>query len=339
MERWAPEPARPRRRAGQPSFSSSLLDAICDSMDEQPGGVGTTAVNTATERDAAEAKKQREAALHWYYYYKPSLAASHRAARAAPAPGASGDDCTGRGYFSSSEVEYSLRRLRPIRTSGGGGVAAAPPLEKQQQPATEKARRARKPAAASARGCRRPASPGARIASLLSAIFSGKRHSARQHLAPAEEELACSTAPSSTMPCHAKTPPSARARARASRSRSRTVRFLDIDGEVAVAAAAAGCRQVPVVEVEVKEVLLRPAKVKVGRDSDGGEESSDASSDLFELENLAAIAPVNGGGCRGGACGDELPVYGTTGVGLRHDIGRRRPFGYGSLGQSYRRVV
>ncbi|TKV93864.1 hypothetical protein SEVIR_9G257300v4 [Setaria viridis] len=325
MERWAPAPApareRPRRRAGQPSFSSTLLDAICDSLDEQPGGggAGTTA---AAARSAGSAKKQQEAAMH-YYYYKPSLAASHRAA---PPPA---DDCSGRGYFSSSEVEYSLRRLRPIRTSGGVGAASVAPAEKQHQqqpPATDKAKGARKPAAASARGgCRRPASPGSRLASLINAIFSGKRHSARQHPAPADEEPACSTAPSTARPCLNKTPPSARAaRARASRSRIRTVRFLDIDGEVAVAAAASGCRRVPVVEVE---------------DSDGGEESSDASSDLFELDNLAAIAPATGGGHCRRACADELPVYGTTGAGLRHDIGRRLPFGYSSHGRSCSRVI
>ncbi|XP_062200487.1 protein BIG GRAIN 1-like [Phragmites australis] len=328
MQRWAPAPVqpRPRRRAGQPSFSSTLLDAICDSMDEQPGGLRTAAADTATERAvAAAAKKQREADVHCYYYYKPSLAARHRAT---PAPGPSAEDCPGRGYFSSSEVEYSLRRLRPIRTSGGSGATAAPPAEKQE-PVTEKAR---KPSAASARGgYRRPASPGARLASLLNTIFSGrKRHTARQHPDPAEEEPACSTTPSCARACLAKTPPSARGRA----SRCRTVRFLDIDGEVALAAAAVGCRQVPVVEVEVEE-----AGVRVGPDSDGGKESNDGSSDLFELENLAAVAPASRRGFRDGAWGDELPVYGTTGVELRHDIGRRRPFGYGSLGRSYSRVV
>ncbi|KAL6641171.1 hypothetical protein ACP70R_019352 [Stipagrostis hirtigluma subsp. patula] len=339
MERWAPAPAqpRPRRRPGQPSFSSTLLDAICDAMDEKPGGAraATTGADmaTATGRAAAvaEAKKQRDAAALHCYYYKPSLAASHRATRTAPAPGPSVEDCPGRGYFSSSEVEYSLRRLRPVRTTGGGRAAAgAPTTEKQGKLATEKARRARKPGAAP--GPRRPASPGARLASLLNAIFTGRRPSARQHPAPEEEEEengepACSTAPPcARRPCHAKTPPSARARA--SRSRSRTVRFLDIDGEVAVAAAAAGCRPFPVVEVE--EVQLRPA----GHDSDGGEGSSDASSDLFELESLASGAPASAR-----ACGDELPVYGTTGAGIRHDIGRRRPFGYGSLGRSYSRAM
>ncbi|CAD6254911.1 unnamed protein product [Miscanthus lutarioriparius] len=153
---------------------------------------------------------------------------------------------------SSSEVEYSLRRLRPIRTSGGVGPASVAPAEKQQPAPPGTARRARKPSAAPASGdCRscRPASPGARLASLLNAIFSGKQ---------------------------------------------------------------------------------------LEEGSDDGEESSDASSDLFELENLAALAPANSSsGCRR-TCEDKLPVYGTTGAGLAHDIGfvRRRPFGYVSHGRS-----
>ncbi|XP_040384447.1 protein BIG GRAIN 1-like [Oryza brachyantha] len=318
--RWAPAPAptRPRRRApDQPSFSSTLLDAICDSMDEgEPAGRDTQPRNAA--------KKRQEAAGSYYYYYKPSLAASYRArAAAAPARGnggaASPADCPGRGYFSSSEVEYSLRRLRPIRTSAGGGGDGAAIARRQQQPppAVEKAMRAaKKPASASgARGCRRPASPGARLASLLNSIFSGgKRPSAqRPACSPDHQDPACSTA--HARPCLARAPSTARARP----SRSRTVRFLDIDGKVAVAAAVAGCRRIPVVEVEA--------------DTDGGEEGSDASSDLFELDNLAAIAPAGG---RGSSYRDELPVYGTT---VHRDVGRRRrPYGY-ALDRSWSRVV
>lgn len=311
MERWAPPSAvreKPRRRPGQPSFSSTLLDAICDSLDEQAGGHGATAAPTR-----GSAKKQQQAPLHYYYYYKPSLAASNRAARA--------DDCLScRGYFSSSEVECSLRRLRPIRTSGGAGPASVAPEEKQQPAPPGAAMRARKPFATPASdsgNCRRPASPGARLASLLSGIFSGKR----QHPAPADDEPACSTAPSSVRPCLAKTLPSARARVTRRQSRSRTVRFLDIEGDVAVAAAAAGCMRFPVVEV---------------KDSGGSEESSDASSDLFELESLAALAPVNGiSGCRR-TFENELPVYGDdwNWAWARHCSRPSPPFGYVSHGRS-----
>ena len=135
-------------------------------------------------------------------------------------------------------------------------------------------------------------------------------------------------APQRRRSCLSRTPP------RASRSKStRTVRFLDIDGEVAVAAAAVGrCRGIPVVEVEEK--LLRPMDVKV--DMDVGEKSSDVSSDLFKLDNLAAIAPEGG---RDGSYGNELPVYGSTGVRLCRGIAHPSPYEYGSyLGRSCRKV-
>jgi hypothetical protein len=116
MERWARE--RPRRQPSQPSFSSTLLDAICDTMDEQP--VGTVA-DTATECAAKE--QQDVAALHRYYnYYKPSLVKSrHRTTCVAE-----DDYHSRRGYSSSSEVEYYLH---PIRTSSR--AASTPHTEKQ----------------------------------------------------------------------------------------------------------------------------------------------------------------------------------------------------------------
>ncbi|CAM0912739.1 unnamed protein product [Alopecurus aequalis] len=325
--RWASErPRVPMRPADRPSFSSTLLDAICDSMDDGPKARRTTsAANaySASRTTTAGAKKQeREAALHCYYY-KPALASSYRA-HDPQTPGATAADCSGRGYFSSSEVEYSSRRLRPVRTSVG--VA---PTQKQQQP--QHAALEKKPNGATRRGSSRPASPGARFARLLklNSIFSGKRPSALR-TETAEEEPMCSTMPSYT---RAKTPP------RASRSKStRTVRFLDIDGEVAVAAAAVGgiCRGIPVVEVEEK--LLQPVAVEADMDG-GGEKSSDASSDLFELDYLADTAPEGGGlSGRDGSYGNELPVYGSTGVGLRRGIAYPRPYAYGSLGRSCGKV-
>jgi hypothetical protein len=86
--------------------------------------------------------------------------------------------------------------------------------------------------------------------------------------------------------------------------------------------------------VEVEEELLRSADVQV--DMDGGGKSSVASLELFELENLGVIAPESGLSGRDGSYGDELPVYGSTGVaGLRGGIAHPRP--YGSLGRSCRK--
>jgi hypothetical protein len=306
MERWgdkgaaAPAPGRARRYADQPSFSSTLLDAIYKSMDEPDDGV------------AAAAKKQTQD-LHYSYYYKASLAGSYRASRA-HATTSSSSECSSYGGFSSSEAESSQRRrLRPIRTSvAASGEAPAPAPEK-----TKKAAKNNKPGAnirAKLRDLRKPASPGARLAGFLNAIFNGKRApptppSASRAVAA---ESACSTASSYSRSCLSKTP-STRGQPK------RTVRFMDSDSEAAAAVPAAGVerRRVQVGVVELERMLLHRMEMDSDED-DEDEESSDASSDLFELENLAAVAPAAGGAS---AYRDELPVYETTRVVLNRAIG------------------
>ncbi|KAF8776285.1 hypothetical protein HU200_003691 [Digitaria exilis] len=310
MERWgdkaaaAPAPARARRYVDQPSFSSTLLDAIYKSMDEPDGG-GVTA-----------AKKQSQD-LHYNnsYYYKASLAGSYRATRAPATPGphattSSSSDCSSYGGFSSSEAESSHhhRRLRPIRTS----VAAASTLE-APAPAPEKTtKKAAKnnnnnPGAnirAKLRELRKaPASPGARLAGFLNSIFNGKRAPPPATTPRAAAESACSTASSYSRSCLSKTP-STRGQPK------RTVRFMDTDtGEVER-------RRVQVGVVELEQMLLHRMEMDSDED-DEDEESSDASSDLFDLENFAAAAAPGGAA----AYKDELPVYETTRVVLNRAIG------------------
>ncbi|TKV97912.1 hypothetical protein SEVIR_9G525500v4 [Setaria viridis] len=318
MERWgekgaAPAPGRARRYADQPSFSSTLLDAIYKSMDEPDAAA------------AATTKKQSQD-LHYSYYYKASLAGSYRAGRAASAvatPGphattSSSSECSSYGGFSSSEAESSQhRRLRPIRTSvAAAGEAPAPAPEKTKKAAKNK------PGAnirAKLRDLRKPASPGARLAGFLNAIFNGKRApptppSASR--AAAASESACSSASSYSRSCLSKTP-STRGQPK------RTVRFMDSDTEAAAAVPAAGTerRRVQVGVVELERMLLH----RMEMDSDEDDESSDASSDLFELENFAAVAPAAGGA---GAYRDELPVYETTRVVLNRAIGHGHGHGY-----------
>uniref|UniRef100_A0ACD5WSI8 Uncharacterized protein n=1 Tax=Avena sativa TaxID=4498 RepID=A0ACD5WSI8_AVESA len=309
MERWGDKgtPAsRARRHADQPSFSSTLLDAICKSMEDEPGHAGA---------EAATKKQQQQDALHYSsYYYMPSLAGSYRARAQAPAPGphattSSSSECSSYGGFSSSEAESSNhRRLRPIRTTvSGGAPAAAPAPEKKAS---------KKPAGASIRAklrdLRKPASPGARLAGFLNTIFAGKRApqtppSART---AAATEYACSSASSYSRSCLSKTP-STRGQA------NRTVRFMDSsDGEApsTVPGANRAGRRVPAQAVE--QILLRRMEMESDEDDeDEDEDSSDASSDLFELENFAAVAPP-GAGYR-----DELPVYETTRIVLNRGIG------------------
>ncbi|CAL4912855.1 unnamed protein product [Urochloa decumbens] len=326
MERWgekeaAPAPGtRARRYADQPSFSSTLLDAIYKSMDEPNDGVTT-----------ATSKKQSQD-LHYSYYYKASLAGSYRASRAPPAtatPGphattSSSSDCSSYGGFSSSEAESSQhRRLRPIRTSAiaASGESPAPAPEKTKKAGAKNS----KPGAnirAKLRDLRKPASPGARLAGFLNAIFNGKRAppatppSASRALAA---ESACSTASSSySRSCLSKTP-STRGQPK------RTVRFMDSDdGEAAAPVAAVERRRVQVGVVELEQMLLHRMEMDSDEDDEEDEDSSDASSDLFELENFAAVAPAVGGAA---AYRDELPVYETTRVVLNRAIGHGHAHG------------
>ncbi|CAL4937834.1 unnamed protein product [Urochloa decumbens] len=316
MERWgekgaAPAPGtRARRYADQPSFSSTLLDAIYKSMDEPNDGVPT-------------AKKQSQD-LHYSYYYKASLAGSYRATRApsTATPGgphattSSSSDCSSYGGFSSSEAESSQhRRLRPIRTSAiAAGESPAPAPEKTKKAGAKNS----KPGAnirAKLRDLRKPASPGARLAGFLNAIFNGKRAPPTPPSASrrAAAESACSTASSSySRSCLSKTP-STRGQPK------RTVRFMDSDdGEAAPPAAAVERRRVQVGVVELEQMLLHRMEMDSDEDDEEDDDSSDASSDLFELENFAAVAPAAGGAA---AYRDELPVYETTRVVLNRAIG------------------
>lgn len=306
MERWGDKgtaAARARRHADQPSFSSTLLDAIYKSMEDDSGHAGA---------EAATKKKQQEA-LHYSYYYRPALAGSYRSARAPAAPHAttsSSSECSSYGGFSSSEAESSnYRRLRPIRTAVQGGAPAAPaPEKKSKKPAAGASIRAK------LRDLRKPASPGARLAGFLNTIFAGGKRapqtppSARTAAAAAAAEYACSSASSYSRSCLSKTP-STRGQA------NRTVRFMDSDGEAPSTVPGADRRRVPVQAVE--QMLLRRMEMESDEDDDEeDEESSDASSDLFELENFAAVVAPPGAGYR-----DELPVYETTRVVLNRGIG------------------
>uniref|UniRef100_A0A0A9E4Y7 Protein BIG GRAIN 1 n=1 Tax=Arundo donax TaxID=35708 RepID=A0A0A9E4Y7_ARUDO len=285
-----------------------------------------------TEAATARAAKKQDEALHYSYYYKASLAGSYRARAPATAPGphattSSSSECSSYGGFSSSEAESSQhRRLRPIRTSVAAGGAPVPAPEK-------KAKKTGAAIRAKLRDLRKPASPGARLAGFLNAIFNGKRApptppSASRGAAAAES--ACSTASSYSRSCLSKTP-STRGQPK------RTVRFLDSDGEApASVPASMERRRVQVGVVELEQMLLRRMEMESDEDDDEEEEeNSDASSDLFELENLAAIAPAAGGAA--GAYRDELPVYETTRVVLNRGIGHGHGHGYAN-GRSTRVV-
>ncbi|GJN30445.1 hypothetical protein PR202_gb18753 [Eleusine coracana subsp. coracana] len=307
----APEP-RARRYADQPSFSSTLLDAIYKSMDEP-----TDAAAAAETMMTSKTKKRAEESVHYnchHHHYKPSLAGSYRGSSSRVT--SSSSDCSSYGGFSSSEAESSHhhRRLRPIRTTtvSGGGMAAPAPEKKKTAHNKEKPGAAIRAKLRDLRG--KPASPGARLAGFLNSIFAGGGH--KQRTPPPSSsrgaaESACSTASSSySRSCLSKTP-STRGQPR------RTVRFLDADVDAATAAERRNrVQQVGVVHLE--QMLLR--RMEMESDDEDDEDSSDASSDLFELENLSAVAPAAAAAYR-----DELPVYETTRVrGIGHGYAHGR---------------
>jgi hypothetical protein len=312
MERWgakgmaAPEPGRTGRRlyADQPSFSSTLLDAIYKSMDEADDG--------AAEAMTGEAKR-REDYGHHCYNYMASLAGSYRASSRAPhAATSSSSDCSSYGGFSSSEAESSQHRhrLRPIRTTAASSGVSGGAARREKPGATIRAK---------LRDLRKPASPGARLAGFLNSIFAGKHRRGGGPATPpsssrAAAESACSTASSSSYSrsCLSKTPST---RGQPNR---RTVRFLDSDVEAP--AVSRGAVQ-----------LLRRMETESDEDD---EDSSDASSDLFELENLAAVAPAAGNA----AYRDELPVYETTRVAQLNRAIVGHGHGYAAHGRSTRLV-
>ena len=274
MERWgdkgtAAAAARARRHADQPSFSSTLLDAIYKSMEDEPGRDGGEA---ATKK---KQQQQQKDALHYSYYYRPSLAGSYGARApaqaAAHATTSSSSECSSYGGFSSSEAESSNpRRLRPIRTavSGGGAPTTAPaPEKKSKKPAAGASIRAK---LRDLRG--KPASPGARLAGVLNTIFAGGKRGAPQtppSARTAAAEYACSSASSYSRSCLSKTS-STRGQA------NRTVRFVESDSGEAPSSTVPGgdWRRVPVQAVE--QMLLRRMEMESDEED---EESSDDSSE------------------------------------------------------------
>ncbi|XP_044974043.1 protein BIG GRAIN 1-like [Hordeum vulgare subsp. vulgare] len=227
------------------SSSSSTTSASSPSSSERScHGQFRRILSGLAHGEAAVTKKQQQKkhvdeALHYSYYYRPSLAGSYRA----PGPHAttsSSSECSSYGGFSSSEAESSNhRRLRPIRTVVPGGQPAPAPEKKAKKPAA---------AGASIRAkltdLRKPASPGARLAGFLNTIFAGKR-SAPQTLPSARAaaaEYACSSASSYSRSCLSKTP-STRGPV------NRTVRFVDGDREAPATVPGADRQRVPALAV------------------------------------------------------------------------------------------
>ncbi|KAJ4796654.1 Protein BIG GRAIN 1 [Rhynchospora pubera] len=294
-------------RHDQPSFSSTLLDAIYRSMDESDG--------TGTEPEK-RVPKQSERLCYKLDSYKSSGSLNHhrssaRTTKPSQAPGrnrsggwahstSSSSDGSSYGGFSSSEAESV--RLRPIRTAPRSDpVQYHFPVQSSTSTETKKSNKSGsiKSRIKEFRKTKNqlPASPGARLTSILNALFAKKTSSAPTKGGggqATEVGSTCSSASSNTRSCLSKTPSTVK----------RSVRFCPVSvvvGEEVV--ERGGDRRREAEGKKRMEEILRGME----RDEEEEEESSDSSSDLFELEDLTVGVERR--------FRHELPVYCTTSLG------------------------
>lgn len=340
MEKWSDGVLRsPQCRYRDcPSFSSTLLDAIYRSMDDEHCAGGGP--------DSFYARKKQSDPSRWIPPVTiPEMTRSGREqwSRRNPcsvtkqpvvrsgseqwvAATSSSSDGSSYGGFSSSEAETVSTRLRPIRTSQAG-LPTFPARSSRNRPTTYQSQPQLPPRQTTAgsdeklskkerhgsirsrlllelRKRRAPASPGSRLANFLNSLFAAKSKSSRNAVSSIEES-ACSSASSYSRSCLSKAPSSRGQPA----SEKRTVRFYPISVIVDEDCRPCGQKCVyggdrPPAAAPVKSVseMLRRTELEEEEEEEDGDAGSDSSSDLFELENLAAVGPFR----------DELPVYETT---------------------------
>ncbi|XP_008797636.2 protein BIG GRAIN 1-like [Phoenix dactylifera] len=245
MERWAKPPVR--RGNDNPSFSSTLLDAIYRSIDEADGGAAREHFTGGApdRRDAsvpAAAKKQQSFFTdEWPAEGRRTAVVSEKAVTRLRKPEnrprfpvnstSSSSDCSSYGGFSSSEAESVPRPsgLRPIRTGGllyrserARSNPAPPQPPAVGSPSAHHHQEKKKSGSIRSkfrdlRKAKAPASPGARLASFLNSLFTANGNSRKSKSAAAAyggsgvrggEESACSTATSYSRSCLSKTPSS-----------------------------------------------------------------------------------------------------------------------------------
>ncbi|KAJ6805466.1 putative basic proline-rich protein-like [Iris pallida] len=283
-----------------PSFSSTLLDSIYRSIDdEKPSKTSRGAP------DPSRKKKQTE----WVPPAAVTRPRSHLRSTAAAATTSSSSDNSSYGGFSSSEAESvgarHPNRLKPIRTTDKIRPARSPlppPPPTLPLPPPERKNRkekVKKNLSSIRSKLRSPTSPAARLAGFLNSLFTA-HHKPRPGGAGAAcsgEESACSTASSfSRSSCMAAK------KMTSAVERSVTFRLpVDAGGRKAREEGRC-CRKAPATE---KKVVMTWRGFAEEEEEDDDDVASESSSDLFELENLSVV----------GRYRDELPVYESTNPG------------------------
>ncbi|RWW90208.1 hypothetical protein BHE74_00000646 [Ensete ventricosum] len=323
-ERWA----RGRNRSGHqnPSFSSTLLDAIYRSIDESDGGGATHAPTIVPKRPPPLLRPPVDR--------RAAAAGNERAATRRPSfvpisTSSSSEKSSYGGFSSSSEPDSAATRLRPIRTAGPPIRSAPPPPAAASFDRHEEDEKKKKKKTSSIRGRLRdmkssrppaPASPGARLAGFLGSLLSAVSGTPRRPTPTASGcDDSASTASSHSRSCLVKKP-STRERAPPAEGGKRSVRFYPVSVIVDEDLRPCGHKSVYEADRPAETSSRRPSSAAMEarrrveellrgmeEEEEEEEETSASSSDLFELENLTVM------GMAGGAVhSDELPVYETT---------------------------
>ncbi|RWV83401.1 hypothetical protein GW17_00054996 [Ensete ventricosum] len=321
-------------RSKNPSFSSSLLDAIYRSMDDEHGDTNHRRAPDRSSNHKKQAEQPTVAPSTDHCHYRPSVtdycrrsftptSSSSSSSASSTTTTAAATSSSSAGFSSSSDVESirSDRIPRPDLLDPGK-------MKKKSKCGSIRTglrslRKSREPASATAAGSS-TASPGARLASFLNALFASAGSPKKPKIpiptaatvaaaaGGGVEDSACSSSTSSCRrSCLSKTPAAAdRRRASGADAGKRSVRFYPVSVIVDEDSQPCGHKSLQddagntaaPVAARVEE-LLRAAGAEVEAEGDG--DGSESSSDLFELENLTVMM-------RGGRFRNELPVYETT---------------------------
>ncbi|XP_020586025.1 protein BIG GRAIN 1-like [Phalaenopsis equestris] len=332
------------RHRDHPSFSSTLLDTIYRSIDDEhftSGGVDSFSAKKKQSDPSRliaplnQSQMTRTGSEYWSRR-KPCSVTKQTANRSGTehwtTATSSSSDGSSYGGFSSSEAESVSSRLPPTRLSTNlarscrNRPATYPPQPQLPTVTRVDDMRAKKERHGSIRSRllselrkgRAPASPGARLANFLNSLFPAKSKVSRNPV-DSVDKPAYSSPSAYSRSCLSKTPSSRGQPA----SEKRTVRFCPVSVIVDEDCRPCGHKCVyggdrlspalPAAAPPVRSAteLLRRSELEEEEEEDADAES-DSSSDLFELENLAV-----------GRFQDELPVYETTRLGIYSGVSHR----------------
>ncbi|KAL0715205.1 hypothetical protein Bca4012_064527 [Brassica carinata] len=300
MDPWDNNSLRQDHR--HPSFSSTLLDQIYNSIDSSSSDVVSMRKkqNRAEKIVAGDSIRSRNLTTVDPVFFKHSSSSSS-------------SDSSG---FSSSESESFYRRTRsspPIRTT------MEKPSSKQEHGGSFLRTKSKALKMYSdLKKAKQPISPGGRLATFLNSIFTGNTKKPNKINTTSTSSTTCSSASSFSRSCLSKTPSSCQKSKRSVRFCPVNVGVLDEDSKRRSGRdndnKLYGDKEREIENrrvIEAAKELIRTyqknkdaVKISVEEEEEDDDGASCASSDLFELDHLSVIGIDR--------YREELPVYETT---------------------------